>query len=102
MTDPPTDDTEDREPDALSRPDRLRVPHKSHTPRHGHTGGVPPDKALSDMGSGEWGVGRVCRVYFIYNKKSRMRMSLWGKQQRAYLLFVLGCFYFCAGRSQVL
>eukprot|EP00962_Isochrysis_galbana_P007828 scaffold2123_cov111-Isochrysis_galbana.AAC.9 len=32
MTDPPTDDTEDREPDACDPTDS-----KSHTPRHGHT-----------------------------------------------------------------
>jgi len=43
MTDPPTDDTEIREPDA---PDPTGS--ESHTPRHGHAGGVPPDKALSD------------------------------------------------------
>eukprot|EP00962_Isochrysis_galbana_P023462 scaffold7099_cov131-Isochrysis_galbana.AAC.6 len=43
MTDPPTDDTEAREPDA---PDPTDAKH--HTPLHGHTGGVPSDKALSD------------------------------------------------------
>jgi len=45
MTDPPTENTEDREPDA---PDPTGS--ESHTPRHGHAGGVPPDKALSDNG----------------------------------------------------
>eukprot|EP00962_Isochrysis_galbana_P035024 scaffold11940_cov106-Isochrysis_galbana.AAC.3 len=43
MTDPPTDDTEAREPDA---PDPTDAKH--HAPLHGHTGGVPSDKALSD------------------------------------------------------
>eukprot|EP00962_Isochrysis_galbana_P052710 scaffold24178_cov100-Isochrysis_galbana.AAC.1 len=42
MTDPPTDDTEIREPDA---PDPTGS--ESHTPRHGHTGGVHRDKAHS-------------------------------------------------------
>jgi len=43
MTDPPTDDTEAREPDA---PDTTDVKHRA--PLHGHTGAVPPDKAFSD------------------------------------------------------
>eukprot|EP00962_Isochrysis_galbana_P016739 scaffold4799_cov115-Isochrysis_galbana.AAC.6 len=38
-----TDDTEGREPDARDPTDA-----KHHTPLHGHTGGVPSDKALSD------------------------------------------------------
>eukprot|EP00962_Isochrysis_galbana_P003840 scaffold1074_cov83-Isochrysis_galbana.AAC.1 len=45
MTDPPTDDTEAREPDAPDDP----TDAKHHAPLHGHTGGVPSDKALSDM-----------------------------------------------------
>eukprot|EP00962_Isochrysis_galbana_P012590 scaffold3566_cov119-Isochrysis_galbana.AAC.2 len=40
---PPTDDTEAREPDAPDPTDA-----KPHAPLHGHTGGVPSDKALSD------------------------------------------------------
>eukprot|EP00962_Isochrysis_galbana_P043400 scaffold16508_cov108-Isochrysis_galbana.AAC.3 len=44
MTDPPTDDTEAREPDAPGTTDA-----KHRAPLHGHTGGVPSDKALSDM-----------------------------------------------------
>eukprot|EP00962_Isochrysis_galbana_P029140 scaffold9287_cov126-Isochrysis_galbana.AAC.4 len=44
MTDPPTDDTEAREQDA---PDTTDAKHRA--PFHGHTGAVPPDKALSDM-----------------------------------------------------
>eukprot|EP00962_Isochrysis_galbana_P053964 scaffold25492_cov140-Isochrysis_galbana.AAC.5 len=43
MTDPPTDDTEAREPDPTDPTDA-----KPHAPLHGHTGGVPSDKALSD------------------------------------------------------
>eukprot|EP00962_Isochrysis_galbana_P047397 scaffold19371_cov129-Isochrysis_galbana.AAC.1 len=43
MTDPPTDNTEAREPDA---PDPTDAKH--HAPLLGHTGGVPSDKALSD------------------------------------------------------
>eukprot|EP00962_Isochrysis_galbana_P003472 scaffold977_cov103-Isochrysis_galbana.AAC.7 len=43
MTDPPTDDTEAREQDA---PDTTGAKHRA--PLHGHTGAVPPDKALSD------------------------------------------------------
>eukprot|EP00962_Isochrysis_galbana_P050680 scaffold22056_cov113-Isochrysis_galbana.AAC.4 len=43
MTDPPTDDTEAREQDA---PDPTDAKHRA--PLHGHTGAVPPDKALSD------------------------------------------------------
>eukprot|EP00962_Isochrysis_galbana_P039095 scaffold14000_cov135-Isochrysis_galbana.AAC.5 len=47
MTDSPTDDTEAREPDA---PDPTDAKH--HAPLHGHTGGVPSDKALSDTNKG--------------------------------------------------
>eukprot|EP00962_Isochrysis_galbana_P007460 scaffold2015_cov92-Isochrysis_galbana.AAC.4 len=43
MTDPPTNNTEAREPDAPDPTDA-----KLHAPLHGHTGAVPPDKALSD------------------------------------------------------
>eukprot|EP00962_Isochrysis_galbana_P021722 scaffold6416_cov113-Isochrysis_galbana.AAC.6 len=43
MTDPPTDDTEAREQDA---PGTTGAKHRA--PLHGHTGAVPPDKALSD------------------------------------------------------
>eukprot|EP00962_Isochrysis_galbana_P041471 scaffold15242_cov138-Isochrysis_galbana.AAC.3 len=43
VTDPPTDDTEAQEQDA---PDTTGVKHGA--PLHGHTGAVPPDKALSD------------------------------------------------------
>eukprot|EP00962_Isochrysis_galbana_P052111 scaffold23495_cov112-Isochrysis_galbana.AAC.1 len=43
MTDPPIDDTEAREPDA---PGTNGAKHRA--PLHGHTGAVPPDKALSD------------------------------------------------------
>eukprot|EP00962_Isochrysis_galbana_P034847 scaffold11875_cov132-Isochrysis_galbana.AAC.4 len=39
----PTDDTEAREQDA---PDTTGAKHRA--PLHGHTGAVPPDKALSD------------------------------------------------------
>eukprot|EP00962_Isochrysis_galbana_P043863 scaffold16844_cov119-Isochrysis_galbana.AAC.3 len=46
MTDPPTDNTEAREPDAPGPTDA-----GSHAPRHGHAGGVPPDKALCDNGA---------------------------------------------------
>eukprot|EP00962_Isochrysis_galbana_P024444 scaffold7500_cov127-Isochrysis_galbana.AAC.27 len=42
MTDPPTDDTKAREPDAPDPTDA-----KPHAPLHGHTGGVPSDKSLS-------------------------------------------------------
>eukprot|EP00962_Isochrysis_galbana_P004223 scaffold1172_cov124-Isochrysis_galbana.AAC.3 len=44
MTDPPSDDTEAREQDA---PDTTGAKHRA--PLHGHTGAVPPDKALSDI-----------------------------------------------------
>eukprot|EP00962_Isochrysis_galbana_P004599 scaffold1252_cov124-Isochrysis_galbana.AAC.2 len=47
MTDPPADDTEAREQDA---PDTTGAKHRA--PLHGHTGAVPPDKALSDTRSG--------------------------------------------------
>eukprot|EP00962_Isochrysis_galbana_P020828 scaffold6111_cov107-Isochrysis_galbana.AAC.8 len=49
MTEPPIDDTEarDREQDA---PGTNGAKHRA--PLHGHTGAVPPDKALSDMRSG--------------------------------------------------
>eukprot|EP00962_Isochrysis_galbana_P056410 scaffold28361_cov129-Isochrysis_galbana.AAC.1 len=43
MTDPPTDDTEAREPDAPGATDA-----KHRAPVHGHTGDVPSHKALSD------------------------------------------------------
>eukprot|EP00962_Isochrysis_galbana_P042607 scaffold15993_cov114-Isochrysis_galbana.AAC.1 len=43
MTDPPTDDTEAREQDV---PGTNGAKHRA--PLHGHTGAVPPDKALSD------------------------------------------------------
>eukprot|EP00962_Isochrysis_galbana_P022322 scaffold6667_cov111-Isochrysis_galbana.AAC.1 len=43
MTDPPTDDTEAREQDAPGTHDAKR-----QAPVHGHTGGLPSDKALSD------------------------------------------------------
>ena len=43
MTDPPTDDTEARGPDA---PDPTDAKHRA--PLHGHTGGVPSHKALAD------------------------------------------------------
>eukprot|EP00962_Isochrysis_galbana_P031939 scaffold10458_cov107-Isochrysis_galbana.AAC.1 len=49
MTDPPTYDTEAREPDA---PDPTDAKH--HAPLHGHTGGVPSDKALSDTRGRSW------------------------------------------------
>eukprot|EP00962_Isochrysis_galbana_P028880 scaffold9171_cov119-Isochrysis_galbana.AAC.1 len=50
MTDPPTDDTEAREPDA---PDPTDAKH--HAPLHGHTGAVPSDKeALSDTRGRSW------------------------------------------------
>eukprot|EP00962_Isochrysis_galbana_P055974 scaffold27790_cov111-Isochrysis_galbana.AAC.1 len=54
MTDPPTDDTEAREPDA---PDTSGA--KLRAPLHGHTGTVPPDKALSDMA--QRAAARSCR-----------------------------------------
>eukprot|EP00962_Isochrysis_galbana_P027474 scaffold8631_cov108-Isochrysis_galbana.AAC.14 len=44
MTDPPIDDTQAREQDAPGTNDA-----KQRAPVHGHTGGVPPDKALSDI-----------------------------------------------------
>eukprot|EP00962_Isochrysis_galbana_P009527 scaffold2653_cov111-Isochrysis_galbana.AAC.5 len=56
MTDPPTDDTEAREPDA---PDPTDAKH--HAPLHGHTGVVPSDKALSDKG--KWGVKWTIHTY---------------------------------------
>eukprot|EP00962_Isochrysis_galbana_P040154 scaffold14521_cov121-Isochrysis_galbana.AAC.2 len=43
MIDPPIDDTQAREPDAPGTNDA-----KQRAPVHGHTGAVPPDKALSD------------------------------------------------------
>eukprot|EP00962_Isochrysis_galbana_P047586 scaffold19495_cov102-Isochrysis_galbana.AAC.2 len=43
MTDPPIDDTQAREPDAPGTHNA-----KQRAPVHGHTGAVPPDKALSD------------------------------------------------------
>eukprot|EP00962_Isochrysis_galbana_P019077 scaffold5551_cov119-Isochrysis_galbana.AAC.1 len=45
MTDPPTDDTEAREQDA---PGINGAKHRAPLHLHGHTGAVPPDKALSD------------------------------------------------------
>eukprot|EP00962_Isochrysis_galbana_P015765 scaffold4504_cov116-Isochrysis_galbana.AAC.12 len=55
MTDPPTDDTEAREPDS---PDPTGAKHRA--PLHGHTGAVEPsgavplDKALSDTRGRSW------------------------------------------------
>eukprot|EP00962_Isochrysis_galbana_P025130 scaffold7723_cov100-Isochrysis_galbana.AAC.3 len=43
MTDPPIDNTQAREQDAPGTNDA-----KHRAPVHGHTGAVPPDKALSD------------------------------------------------------
>eukprot|EP00962_Isochrysis_galbana_P016392 scaffold4687_cov117-Isochrysis_galbana.AAC.12 len=43
MTDPPIDNTQAREQDAPGTHDAKR-----RAPVHGHTGDVPPDKALSD------------------------------------------------------
>eukprot|EP00962_Isochrysis_galbana_P015050 scaffold4311_cov124-Isochrysis_galbana.AAC.1 len=43
MTDPPIDSTQVREQDAPGTHDAKR-----RAPVHGHTGDVPPDKALSD------------------------------------------------------
>eukprot|EP00962_Isochrysis_galbana_P030529 scaffold9905_cov117-Isochrysis_galbana.AAC.18 len=48
MTDPPIDHTQAREPDAPGTNDA-----KHRAPVHGHTGGVPHDKALSDIGHWE-------------------------------------------------
>eukprot|EP00962_Isochrysis_galbana_P014989 scaffold4296_cov136-Isochrysis_galbana.AAC.5 len=44
MTDPPIDDTQAREQDAPGTHDA-----KQRAPVHGHTGDLPPDKALSDI-----------------------------------------------------
>eukprot|EP00962_Isochrysis_galbana_P027754 scaffold8736_cov114-Isochrysis_galbana.AAC.10 len=49
MTDPPIDDTQAREPDAPGTNDA-----KHRAPLHGHTGEVPPDKALSDTRGRSW------------------------------------------------
>eukprot|EP00962_Isochrysis_galbana_P021390 scaffold6310_cov135-Isochrysis_galbana.AAC.3 len=60
MTDPPIDNTQAREQDAPGTHDAKR-----RAPVHGHTGGVPHDKALSDKrpagggGSGAKLVGSV-------------------------------------------
>eukprot|EP00962_Isochrysis_galbana_P060136 scaffold34218_cov175-Isochrysis_galbana.AAC.1 len=49
MTDPPIDDTQAWEPDAPGTNDA-----KQRAPVHGHTGAVPPDKALSDTRGRSW------------------------------------------------
>eukprot|EP00962_Isochrysis_galbana_P014419 scaffold4132_cov93-Isochrysis_galbana.AAC.1 len=50
MTDSPIDDTEAREQDAPGTTDA-----KHRAPVHGHTGGVPSIKALSDSAGGRSG-----------------------------------------------
>eukprot|EP00962_Isochrysis_galbana_P029179 scaffold9310_cov129-Isochrysis_galbana.AAC.1 len=49
MTDPPIDHTQAREQDAPGTHDAKR-----QAPVHGHTGDVPPDKALSDTRGRSW------------------------------------------------
>eukprot|EP00962_Isochrysis_galbana_P045252 scaffold17751_cov227-Isochrysis_galbana.AAC.3 len=60
MTDPPTDDREDREPDAPDPTDS-----ESHTPLHGPTGGVPSDTALSDT------VARQLATFGLWRRRRR-------------------------------
>eukprot|EP00962_Isochrysis_galbana_P061152 scaffold36278_cov134-Isochrysis_galbana.AAC.6 len=54
MTDPPIDNTQAREQDAPGTHDAKR-----RAPVHGHTGDLPPDKALSDS------------AYYVYLRSMR-------------------------------
>eukprot|EP00962_Isochrysis_galbana_P028202 scaffold8886_cov125-Isochrysis_galbana.AAC.7 len=71
MTDPPTDDTEAREPDS---PDPTDAKH--HAPLHGHTGAVPPDKALSDSSTSR------CKIALLFREEhapDRRRADRWAR-----------------------
>eukprot|EP00962_Isochrysis_galbana_P005978 scaffold1615_cov103-Isochrysis_galbana.AAC.4 len=70
MTDPPIDDTEAREQDAPGTTDA-----KHRAPVHGHTGGVPSDKALSDTRSL---VGRQPWRWGGWRRGGRRRECQWG------------------------
>eukprot|EP00962_Isochrysis_galbana_P014016 scaffold3987_cov118-Isochrysis_galbana.AAC.5 len=85
MTDPPTNDTEAREQDAPGTNGA-----KQRAPVHGHTGDVPPDKALSDterIGFREGCAVRVRRR--CLRIPSRWVLGCCAVLERAILLFVV-------------